>query len=291
MLIAIPSEAPGGLDALISEHFGHCDAFTLVQIEDGKVGKVEVVPNGGHEQGGCMAPVRFLKERNVEALLSGGMGMRPLAGFRSVGIEVFFKEDARTVQEAVTMFAEGKCRSFGDAQTCGGGSGHCGGHHHHHEERPKIEGPEDVQKGRIVTMHFTLKGGDGKVIDQSEENQPMQYLQGSGVIPGLETAIAGLEAGAELSVDLKPAEAFGERDEQRVLEVPRAQLPSDLNVGEVVVAQHAHGQSHLTVIELNDDHAKLDGNHPLAGKDLTFDLKIVKVEAATPSELAHAGLD
>ena len=288
MLIAVPSEAPGGLEATISDHFGHCDAFTLVHIDDGQVGKVEVVANGGHEQGGCMAPVHFLKDRNVEALLSGGMGMRPLAGFRSVGIEVFYKEDACTVQEAVTMFAEGKCRAFGDAQTCGGGSGQCGSHHH--EERPKIEGPADVQKGRIVTMHFTLKGGDGKVIDKSEENQPMLYLQGSGVIPGLEKAIAGLEAGAQVSVDLKPADAFGDRDEQKVLDVPRAQLPKDLNVGEVVVAQHAQGQSHLTVLELNDEVARLDGNHPLAGKELHFDLQIVKVEAATPSELAHADI-
>ncbi|MFW5741165.1 MAG: NifB/NifX family molybdenum-iron cluster-binding protein, partial [Myxococcota bacterium] len=248
MLIAIPSEAPGGLDALISEHFGHCDAFTLVDVVDGEVGKVEVVPNGGHEQGGCMAPVRFLKERNVEALLSGGMGMRPLAGFRSVGIQVFFKEDARTVKEVVSKFARGECRAFGDAQTCGGGSGHCGGHHHHEIERPPIEGRADVQKGRMITIDFVLQDGEGKRIDASGDRGPMLYLQGSGVIPGLEMAIEGLEAGAETSVDLKASEAFGDRDEQRMIEVPRAQLPSDLQVGEVIIARDpSGGQTQLMV--------------------------------------------
>jgi len=288
VLIAIPSEAPGGLDAQISEHFGHCAAFTLVQVVDGKVGEVNVVANGGHEQGGCMAPVHFLKEREVEALLAGGMGMRPLAGFQSVGIDVFFKEDASTVQEVVTMFIDGKCRAFGEAQTCGGGSGHCGGHHHHEVERPAIEGKADVQDGRVVTMDFEMKDADGKVIDGSAKGEPMQYLQGSGAIEGLEKALAGLEVGAEVSVDVPPAEAFGERDEERILEVPRGQLPPDLSVGEVVMAQHASGQQvHLTVMELTDEIARLDGNHPLAGKTLHFDLKVLKVEAATAEELEH----
>jgi len=291
VLIAIPSDAPGGLDALISDHFGHCAAFTLVHVADGKVGDVEVVPNGGHEKGGCLAPVQFLKDRSVETLLSGGMGMRPLAGFQSVGINVYFKEDARTVKDAVELFIEGKCRAFGEAQTCGGGSGQCGGHHHHHHdevERPAIEGPADVREGRIVSLDFQLKDTDGKVLDASDNQGPMRYLQGCGAIPGLEKAIAGLEAGAEVSVDIAPADGFGDRDEERVMEVPRDRLPPDLGVGEVVMAQHPSGQQvHLTVVEINDKIARLDGNHPLAGKTLHFDLKVLKVEAATEEEIAH----
>jgi len=291
VLIAIPSEAPGGLDSLISEHFGHCAAFTLVQVVDGKVGEVQIVANGGHEQGGCLAPVHFLKDRDVEALLAGGMGMRPLAGFQSVGIDVFYKEDASTVREVVDMFIEGKCRAFGEAQTCGGGGGHCGGHHHHHHHeivRPAIEGKADVQDGRVVTLDFEMKDEDGTVIEGSSDGEPMRYLQGSGAIEGLEKALAGLEAGAEISVDIPPEEAFGVRDEEKILEVPRDRLPPDLNVGEVVTAQHASGQQvHLTVIELTDELARLDGNHPLAGMTLHFDLKVLKVEAATAEELEH----
>ncbi len=287
MIVAIPSEAPGGLDALVSEHFGHCAAFTLVHVEEGMLGTVQVVDNAGHEEGGCMGPVRLLKDRDVGVLLSGGMGMRPLAGFRSVGIDVFFKENAKTVKEAVTMFADGKCREFGDAQTCGGGEGGCGSHHHH-IQRPAIQGRADVQDDRIVTMEFELKDAEGRTIDASKGRGPMIYLQGSGVIPGLEKAIAGLEAEDEVSVDLKPAEAFGERDNERILEVPREQLPPDLKEGEVVVARHPEGgQAHLTVVEMGDDKAKLDGNHPLAGESLHFDVKVVKVEAATPQEIAQ----
>lgn len=288
MLIAIPSEAPGGLDATISEHFGHCAAFTLVRVDDGNIGDVQIMPNGEHEQGGCMAPVRLLKARDVAVLLSGGMGMRPLAGFQSVGIDVYFKEDARTVRDAVTLFIDGKCRAFGEAQTCGGGAGHCGGHHHHDVERPPIEGRADIRDGRVVTMEFEMRDSAGNLIEASGEQGPMRYLQGSGAISGLEKALAGHEAGDEISVDVAPADAFGLRDEERVIEVGRNQLPPDVGVGEVVMARHPSGeQIHLTVMEMNDDVVRLDGNHPLAGKALHFEVKVLKVEAATQEEIEH----
>ena len=131
MLIAIPSEAPGGMDAQVSAHFGHCAAFTLVSLEDNKVEKVGVLPNLGHEQGGCMAPVMFLKEHGAEVLMAGGMGARPLMGFQQVGITVYFNEGAATVSECIKHFIAGTARVFGPAQVCGGGGdsgGGCGGH-------------------------------------------------------------------------------------------------------------------------------------------------------------------
>jgi len=134
MKIAFPSEAPGGLDAGLSAHFGHCAVFTLVDLEDAEVGKVELLANVPHQQGGCMAPVMMLKQAGADALVAGGMGMRPLAGFQQVGIEVFFSENAATVGEAVKLVAAGQARKFGPAQTCGGGADHghgagdCGGH-------------------------------------------------------------------------------------------------------------------------------------------------------------------
>ena len=121
MIIAIPSDTTDGLEAVISEHFGHCAAFTLVDVTDQEIGEVSVLENAAHEQGGCMAPVTLLKEKGVEVLLAGGMGGRPLAGFQQVGIDVRFKENAGTVREAVELFISGGCPSFGDAQTCGGG--------------------------------------------------------------------------------------------------------------------------------------------------------------------------
>lgn len=128
MVLAIPSEAPGGLEAAPSQHFGHAPAFTLVELEGQDVKSVQVLANGDHVAGGCMAPVMALKEAGVQALVSGGMGMRPLAGCQQVGIQVFFNEGAATVSEAVRLVAQGQARVFGPAQTCGGGTGDCGHH-------------------------------------------------------------------------------------------------------------------------------------------------------------------
>jgi FKBP-type peptidyl-prolyl cis-trans isomerase 2/predicted Fe-Mo cluster-binding NifX family protein len=288
MLIAIPTDAPGGLDAPVSGHFGHCEIFTLVHVEDGQVGEVILLPNAGHEHGGCMAPVHFLKDNGVEVLLAGGMGMRPLAGFQSVGIEVYFKENAKTVKEAVDLYVDGKCQQFGEAQTCGGGSGGCGGHGEHRVERPAIDGPADVRNGRVVSLAFEMKDEQGNVIDSASEEDPMMYLQGSGSILGLEKAIEGLEAGAEVSVDVPPEDGFGERDEKRIVNARREQLPSDIKEGDLVTSELPNGaQVHLVVMEITDEVVRLDGNHPLAGMTLHFDIKVMKVEAATAEEIEH----
>ncbi len=129
MLIAIPSNAPGGLNATVADHFGHCDAFTLVEINSSEVKSVRIMPNQGHVQGGCMAPVMMLKRAGADAMVAGGMGMRPLAGFQQVGIDVYFNDSAASVGEAVKRVIEGKARPFGPAQVCGGGPGgnHGGG--------------------------------------------------------------------------------------------------------------------------------------------------------------------
>ncbi len=128
MIIAIPSNAPGGLDAAVSDHFGHCAAFTLVELQDAGTVSVHVMPNTGHAQGGCLAPVMQLKQAGADAMVAGGMGMRPLAGFQQEGIRVFHSGGAATVGDAVRRVAEGRAQEFGPAQVCGGGGGQCGGH-------------------------------------------------------------------------------------------------------------------------------------------------------------------
>ena len=121
--IAVPSVHPGGLESQLSPHFGHCDFFTLVSVEDGQVGEVNVLPAVPHEQGGCMAPVNYLASHGVQALVAGGMGMRPLMGFNQVGIEVYHNANLPTVGEAVNAFAQGRLPKFGQEMTCGGGGG------------------------------------------------------------------------------------------------------------------------------------------------------------------------
>jgi len=128
MKIAVPSDAPGGMEAGLSAHFGHCDVFTLVEMDGSEVRAVDVLVNGGHEQGACLAPVNVLREAGADAMVAGGMGMRPLAGFQQAGIEVYFSEDAQTVGDAIRLVGAGQARRFGPAQACGGGGGGCQGH-------------------------------------------------------------------------------------------------------------------------------------------------------------------
>jgi predicted Fe-Mo cluster-binding NifX family protein len=123
VLIAVPSENPGGLEAGLGAHFGHCDLYTLVSVEGGTIGDVTVIPNMPHQQGGCMAPVQYLASKGVHRLIAGGMGLRPLMGFNQVGIEVYHGGNARTVGEAVQAAIEGRLPQFSQEHTCGGGGG------------------------------------------------------------------------------------------------------------------------------------------------------------------------
>ncbi len=120
-IIAIPSTNPGGLESALGAHFGHCDLYTLVKAEDGKIADVQVIPNVPHQQGGCMAPVQHLANNGVTQLIAGGMGLRPLMGFNQVGIEVYFGGEAQTVGQAVEAMLEGKLTEFKQEHTCGGG--------------------------------------------------------------------------------------------------------------------------------------------------------------------------
>lgn len=289
MLIAVPCDGSGGLDDPISEHFGHCAAFTLVSVEDGEIGEVSVVENSAHEHGGCMAPVQMLKAEGVEVLVAGGMGLRPLAGFQQVGIAVHFKEGAESVRDAVDLFLAGKCRAFGESETCGSGAGGCGGHHEAPVEREPIVGRADARDGRVVSFDYTMRDGDGNLIDSSRRSGPMRYLHGGGsLLPRLEEAITGLEPGAHTVVEIARGDAFGEWDQAKVFEVPRSELPREAYVGAFVSAEGRGGEPmSFTVIGLGDEKARLDGNHPLAGKDLVFDVTVISVESATPDEIAH----
>ena len=131
-LIAIPSEAPGGLDAMLSQHFGHCDVFTLVSLHDGKIADLSLVPAPDHSQGGCLAPVQMLAAHGVTALAAGGMGARPLQGFLAAGIQPYYAAACDDVAEVVAAFTAGLLPAFVLDKTCGGHEqgGCCGDHGH-----------------------------------------------------------------------------------------------------------------------------------------------------------------
>ena len=121
--IAIPSMDTGGLDGQRSGHFGHCDVFTLVDVKDGEIEKVTTIPNRSHVQGGCMVPVNLLAEHKVNALIVGGIGMRPLMGFRQVGIDVYHDSIRPEIRPVLEDLIAGTLPQIEDNQVCGGGGG------------------------------------------------------------------------------------------------------------------------------------------------------------------------
>ena len=120
--IAIPSNDQGGLNGTRSGHFGHCDVFTLVDVENGEINKVSTLKNQEHVQGGCMVPVNLLSANHVNALVVGGIGMRPLMGFRQVGIQVYYDAQRVEIEPVVQDLINGNLPAIQNDQVCGGGS-------------------------------------------------------------------------------------------------------------------------------------------------------------------------
>jgi len=123
MRVAIPSVGNGGLDGQRAGHFGHCDVFTCIDTENGEIISVSTIENEEHVQGGCMVPVNLLASNNVNALIVGGIGMRPLMGFRQVGIDVYHDAERIDIRPVVEDLLAGKLPIISDDQVCGGGGG------------------------------------------------------------------------------------------------------------------------------------------------------------------------
>ncbi len=125
--IAIPSDAPGGLEAGLCPHFGHCDLYTIVEMTENGSPLVGTLDNPPHQEGGCLAPVGRLAQNGVKILLAGGMGRRPLAGFNQAGIEVYLAAAGQTVGQALKEYLAGRLPVFSLDNVCGGGGG-CAAH-------------------------------------------------------------------------------------------------------------------------------------------------------------------
>lgn len=138
-----------------------------------------------------------------------------------------------------------------------------------------------IQNGSKVTLDYTLTV-DGKVLDSSQGKAPLQYTQGEGkIIPGLERQLAGLKAGDERDIVIKPEDAYGPTNPAAIKSVPLAKMPKDLKLepGMVLEGQAADGRSFpARVIAIEGDSVMMDFNHPLAGKILNFKVKVVSVQ-------------
>ncbi|MFR3273348.1 MAG: NifB/NifX family molybdenum-iron cluster-binding protein [Slackia sp.] len=118
MKLAIPSMGEGGLDAVRSAHFGHSDCFTMVEIEDGEIKNVSIVDNPPHESGGCLRPVGILSDAGADAIVAGGMGMRPMQGFAQAGITVLFDAETPSVKDVALKAAAGELPVMGAEHAC-----------------------------------------------------------------------------------------------------------------------------------------------------------------------------
>ncbi len=147
-----------------------------------------------------------------------------------------------------------------------------------------------ITKDAVALIHYTLTDDDGNTIDTSAGSEPLAYIHGNGnLIPGLERELEGKSEGAKLDVKIAPADGYGEPDKDLIQSVPRRALKgiNNLHVGMQLHAQSEHGVRTVTVTQLQGDMVTLDGNHPLAGKNLNFKVEVVGVRAATEEELAH----
>lgn len=148
-----------------------------------------------------------------------------------------------------------------------------------------------VESNKVVTIDYVLKDDEGNVIDRSEGGN-FSYLHGANnIIPGLESALMGKAAGDELSVSLEPEQGYGQRNEslKQVVSKEMFQAQEDIEVGRQFYAQSPDGQQLIiTVVDVDDDEITIDANHPLAGVNLNFDVRVIEVRDATEDEIAHA---
>jgi FKBP-type peptidyl-prolyl cis-trans isomerase SlyD len=142
----------------------------------------------------------------------------------------------------------------------------------------------------VAYIHYTLTDPSGSVLDSSSGGEPLAYLHGAGnIIPGLEQALEGKQAGDTLSVTVEPEQGYGVRDEALVQQVPRRAFQGvrDIKPGMRFHANTGHGDAQVIVTSIQGDMVTIDGNHALAGVTLTFAVEVTKVREATSEELMH----
>ncbi|MCH6257300.1 peptidylprolyl isomerase [Puniceicoccaceae bacterium K14] len=142
---------------------------------------------------------------------------------------------------------------------------------------------------QVVSFLYTLKNKEGEVLDQSNPDSPITYLEGGGmIIEGLEAALAKMEVGEQGKVEVRPEHGYGFRDESQIDVVSREKLPVDeVNVGDYFQTGPDQSAAIVRVIKVEGDDITLDANHPLAGVDLFFDAQVVEKRDATEEELSH----
>ncbi|WP_101926463.1 MULTISPECIES: FKBP-type peptidyl-prolyl cis-trans isomerase [Luteimonas] len=145
----------------------------------------------------------------------------------------------------------------------------------------------EIAAARVASFHYTLTDDAGEVIDKSPESQPLAYFHGAGnIVPGLEKALEGKQAGDALKVEVKPEEGYGVRNDSLIQSVPREAFQGidQVEPGMQFQAQTGNGPLLVTVVDVDEAQVKIDGNHPLAGKTLHFAIEVTDVRDASEAE-------
>lgn len=149
---------------------------------------------------------------------------------------------------------------------------------------------QTIADGHVVTFHYTLTV-NGEVIDSSDGGQPLAYLHGAqNIVPGLERQLTGRKVGDAFAAMVPPGEGYGEKSAATAQRVPKSAFPPDakLSVGASFMAQGSEGHPmRIYIVGIEGDEVLIDSGHPLAGKDLMFDIKVVSIRAASEEEVAH----
>jgi FKBP-type peptidyl-prolyl cis-trans isomerase SlyD len=147
-----------------------------------------------------------------------------------------------------------------------------------------------ISSNKVVLIHYTLTDEQGEVLDSSQGTDPMAYIHGMGnIISGLEEALTGRKVGDRFKVSVPPEEAYGVRDDDLIQNVPKSAFEgvAEILPGMQFRAESSEGMQLVTVIDVEDDMVMLDGNHPMAGMTLNFDVEVTDVRDATEEELDH----
>ena len=147
-----------------------------------------------------------------------------------------------------------------------------------------------INKQCVVLMEYTLTNDAGEVLDTSAGRRPLSFIQGLGnIIPGLDKELVGRQKGDKFKVRVKPSEGYGDKDDSLIQVIPKEQLANikDMKIGMQLQAEAGNELIVLTVTKIGKNDVTLDGNHPLAGVHLTFDVEVVDVRPATTEELEH----
>lgn len=140
----------------------------------------------------------------------------------------------------------------------------------------------------VVSIHYTLTNKAGEELDSSAGGEPLSYLHGAGnIIPGLESALSETSTGDKLKVTIEPEDAYGLRSDEQTQTVGKEMFEGidNIEVGMQFQADSSTGPAIVTVTEVNEDTVTIDGNHPLAGEQLTFDVEVVEIRSATETEM------